>query len=107
MFVDIIRRDYYLPPYYSTARLTIHGAMLRIVRAADGWWDDGWSDIVGLTLAVNLTRRGGTGYGVMGTQRHGPQSQYADLYASKMIMRPERETEEHLDPCLVQMDSRY
>jgi hypothetical protein len=29
------------------------------------------------------------------------------LYASKMIMRPERETEEHLDPCLVQMDSRY
>src|SRR5437667_5984586 len=24
-----------------------------------------------------------------------------------MIMRPERETEEHLDPCLVQMDSRY
>jgi hypothetical protein len=29
------------------------------------------------------------------------------LYASKMIMRPERVTEEHLDPSLVQMDCRY
>jgi hypothetical protein len=29
------------------------------------------------------------------------------LYASKMIMRPERETEEHRDPCLGQTDSRY
>jgi len=28
--------------------------MLRIVRAAEGWSDEGWSDIVGLTLAVNL-----------------------------------------------------
>ena len=29
------------------------------------------------------------------------------LEASKMIMRPERETEEHRDPCLGQTDSRY
>src|SRR2546425_9809411 len=29
------------------------------------------------------------------------------LYASKMIMRPERETEEHREPCLGQTDSRY
>src|SRR6266849_2165027 len=32
---------------------------------------------------------------------------YAHLYASKMIMRPEREAEEHLDPCPGQTDSRY
>jgi hypothetical protein len=29
------------------------------------------------------------------------------LYASKMIMRPEREAKEHLDPCPEQTDSRY
>src|SRR5713101_5016455 len=29
------------------------------------------------------------------------------LYASKLIMRPERETEEQLDPCLAQTDCRY
>ena len=29
------------------------------------------------------------------------------LYASKMIMRPGRVTEEHLDPCLGQTDCRY
>ena len=29
------------------------------------------------------------------------------LHASEMIMRPERETEEHRDPCLEQMGSRY
>src|SRR2546428_14004384 len=29
------------------------------------------------------------------------------LYASKMIMRPEREAEEHPDPCPGQTDSRY
>jgi len=29
------------------------------------------------------------------------------LYASKMIMRPEKVTGEHLDPCLVQMDYLY
>ncbi len=29
------------------------------------------------------------------------------LYASKMIMRPGRVTEEHLDPCLEQTDSQY
>jgi len=28
-------------------------------------------------------------------------------YAFKMSMRPERETEEHRDPCLGQTDSRY
>src|SRR2546425_10126128 len=32
---------------------------------------------------------------------------YFRLYASKMIMRPEREAEEHRDPCLGQTDSRY
>src|SRR5712691_2479248 len=30
-----------------------------------------------------------------------------DLKAAKLIMRPERETEEHRDPCLGQTDSRY
>jgi serine/threonine protein kinase len=29
------------------------------------------------------------------------------LYASKMIMRPERETKEYRDPCPGQKDSRY
>jgi hypothetical protein len=29
------------------------------------------------------------------------------LIASEMIMRPERVTEEHLDPCLGQTDCRY
>src|SRR5258706_6546028 len=29
------------------------------------------------------------------------------LYASKMIMRPEREAEEHPDPCPEQRDYRY
>src|SRR6266567_4707456 len=32
---------------------------------------------------------------------------FRELYASKVIMRPERETEEHRDPCQGQMDSRY
>src|SRR2546426_102379 len=35
------------------------------------------------------------------------QSAQVRLYASKMIMRPERETEERLDPCPGQTDSRY
>src|SRR5579864_9431589 len=32
---------------------------------------------------------------------------HVDLNASKLIMRPEQEAEEHLDPCLVQTDCRY
>ncbi|TME05285.1 MAG: hypothetical protein E6I80_17460 [Chloroflexi bacterium] len=38
-----------LPRLTARVNPTIHVVMLRIVRA-----DDGWSDIVGLTLAVNL-----------------------------------------------------
>ena len=38
-----------LPRLTARVNPTIHVAMPRIVRA-----DDGWSDIVGLTLAVNL-----------------------------------------------------
>src|SRR6266566_4599656 len=36
-----------------------------------------------------------------------PDTPTIHLYASKVIMRPERETEEHRDPCQGQMDSRY
>src|SRR5512135_3143462 len=35
------------------------------------------------------------------------QEQVIELYASKMIMRPERETKEHRDPCPEQKDYRY
>src|SRR5207245_350261 len=38
---------------------------------------------------------------------HSSTFTYLRLYASKMIMRPERETKEHLDTCPGQMDCRY
>src|SRR5438876_2054975 len=42
-----------------------------------------------------------------GGSMHIADVEMGHLYASKMIMRPERETKEHRDPCLGQTDCQY
>ena len=68
-----------------TARVnpTIPVAMLRIVRAAEGWSDEGWSDIVGLTLAVNL---GGLAVNTSHLSRFESQTKY--MRTLKLLILP-------------------
>ncbi len=45
--------------------------------------------------------------GQTGSNAEGQIIAPGDLYASKMIMRPERESKEHRDPCPEQRDCQY
>src|SRR5260370_40426412 len=59
------------------------------------------------TLTVTGETRGRTLNRASSTQRRLTRMSQKTLYASKTIMPPEREAEEHLDPSPGQTDSRY
>jgi len=69
-----------LPRLTARVNPTIHGAMLRIVRAAEGWSDDGWSDI------VNLGGLGGLGGNTSHLSRFESQTKY--MRTLKLLILP-------------------